>query len=153
MTNNEIGDLGEAIFNVEISRDYIFRPRHLGEKWPSSDFYVELIGPKEHFFFIVQVKSTTQGNDAGGNLKIQAPKKKIADLNAYYCPTYLAGVNVNTSEVYLTSINEDVQKDINKLPTTFKLDTNNRKVLFNEVKSFWENTDIRNYKNNFNHSI
>lgn len=153
MTNNEIGDLGEAIFNVEISRDYIFRPRYLGEKWPSSDFYVELIGPKEHFFFIVQVKSTTQGNDASGNLKIQAPKKKIDDLNLYYCPTYLAGVNVNTSEVYLTSINKDVQKDISKLSTIFKLDTNNRKVLFNDVKSFWENTDLRNYKDNFKHRI
>lgn len=94
MTNNEIGDLGEAIFNVEITRDYIFRPRHLGEKWPSSDFYVELIGPKEHFFFIVQVRYTTQGNDASGNMKIQAPKKKIADLKAYYSPTYLAGVSV-----------------------------------------------------------
>ena len=153
MTNNEIGDLGEAIFNVEISRDYIFRPRHLGEKWPSSDFYVELIGPKEHFFFIVQVKSTTQGVDASGNLKVKAPKKKVADLNAYYCPTYLAGVNVNTNEVYLAAINKDLDKDFSKMPTVFKLDTNNRKTLFNEVKSFWENTDLRNYKDNFNHGI
>jgi hypothetical protein len=153
MKSNEIGDLGEAIFNVEMTRDYIFRPRHLGEKWPSSDFYVELIGLKEHFFFIVQIKSTAQGLDKNGNLKIQASKKKIAELNSYYCPTYLAGVDVNTQSVYLIGINEDKQKNISKLPTVFKLDSNNRKLLFDDVKSFWENTNLRKYKDNFKHRI
>jgi len=31
-TQNDIGDLGENIFSVVISRDYTFRARHLGEK-------------------------------------------------------------------------------------------------------------------------
>jgi|GEM_PF-6368024 len=30
---NDIGSLGENIFNVAITRDFIFRPMHLGEKW------------------------------------------------------------------------------------------------------------------------
>lgn len=150
---NEIGDLGEAIFNVEISRDYLFRPRHLGEKWPSSDFYVELIGPKEHFFFIVQVKSTSQGLDKSGNLKVKATSKKIKELNSYYCPTYLAGVDVNNSNVFLIPINKAKRKDLNKLPTTFQLNSANRQLLFDDVKDFWENTDIKDYKNKFKHSI
>ena len=153
MSNNEIGDLGEAVFNVEMTRDYIFRPRHLGEKWPVSDFYVELIGPKEHFFFIVQIKSTTQGLDKSGNLKIQATQKKITELNAYFCPTYLAGVDVKTESVYLIAINEDSQNAISKLPTVFKLDSKNKRLLFDDVKSFWENTNLRNYKDNFKHGI
>lgn len=151
--NNEIGDLGEAIFNVEISRDYIFRPRHLGEKWPSSDFYVELVGLKEHFFFIVQVKSTSQGLDKRGNLKVKANKKKLKELNSYYCPTYLAGVDVRTDSVYLIPVNKNKRKDLNKLPTKFKLDTSNRKLLFDDVKTFWENTDLDTYKNTFKHGI
>lgn len=153
MSQNEIGELGEGIFNVAISRDYIFRPRHLGEKWPSSDFYVELVGLKEHFFFIVQVKSTTQGLDKSGNLKVKANRKKIHELNAYYCPTYLAGVDIKTEEVYLIAINKNKRKDISKLPTKFKLDVKNRKLLYEEVKSFWENTNIKKYKNTFRHRI
>jgi len=150
---NEIGDLGEAIFNVEISRDYIFRPRHLGEKWPSSDFYVELIGPKEHFFFIVQVKSTTQGLDTKGNLKAKATSKKIKELNSYYCPTYIAGVDVNSSSVYLIPINKNKRKDLSKITTEFILNTANRQKLFDDVKDFWETTDIKTYKRDFKHSI
>jgi len=150
---NEIGDLGEAIFNVEISRDYIFRPRHLGEKWPSSDFYVELNGLKEHFFFIVQVKSTSQGLDPSGFLKIKTPKKKLHELNSYYCPTFLAGVDVNTSQVYLISINKNKRKQISKLPTKFALNSANRVLLFNEVKKFWESSNMKAYKNTFKHSI
>lgn len=153
MSPNEIGELGEGIFNVAISRDLIFRPRHLGEKWPSSDFYVELVGLKEHFFFIVQVKSTTLGLDKKGNLKVKANKKKLHDLNAYYCPTYLAGVDINTEEVYLIAINKNKRKDISNLPTKFKLDNANRKLLYDDVKKFWENTDIKVYKNAFKHGI
>jgi len=150
---NEVGDLGEAIFNVEISRDYNLRPRHLGEKWPSSDFYIELIGPKEHFFFIVQVKSTSRGLDKKGNLKVKMTKKKLRELNAYYCPTYLAGVDVNTNAVYLIAVNKDKRKDVSKLPTKFILDKSNRTKLFDDVKSFWENTDMKDYKQNFKHSL
>lgn len=153
MNPNEIGELGEGIFNVAISRDLIFRPRHLGEKWPSSDFYVELVGLKEHFFFIVQVKSTTLGLDKKGNLKVKANKKKIHDLNAYYCPTYLAGVDINTEEVYLIAINKNKRKDITNLPTKFKLDKANRKLLYDDVKRFWEHTNIKVYKNAFKHRI
>jgi len=153
MNPNEIGELGEGIFNVAISRDLIFRPRHLGEKWPSSDFYVELVGLKEHFFFIVQVKSTTLGLDKKGNLKVKANKKKLHDLNAYYCPTFLAGVDINTEEVYLIAINKNKRKDISNLPTKFKLDKVNRKLLYDDVKKFWENTDIKAYKNAFKHRI
>jgi hypothetical protein len=150
---NEIGDLGEAIFNVEISRDYIFRPRHLGEKWPSSDFYVELIGPKEHFFFLVQVKSTSQGFDSKGNLKIKATSKKLNELNNYFCPTYLAGVDVDSNSVYLIPINKSKRKDLNKLKTKFELNAINRQLLFEDVRDFWENTNLKSYKASFNHMI
>ena len=153
MNPNQIGELGESIFNLAISRDLIFRPRHLGEKWPSSDFYVELVGLKEHFFFIVQVKSTTQGLDKKENLKVKASKKKVQELNAYYCPTYLAGVDISTEEVYLIAINKNKRKDISKLPTKFKLDKVDIKLLYDDVKKFWENTNIKTYKNAFKHGI
>lgn len=40
-----------------------------------------------------------------------------------------------------------------KLPTVFKLDSKNKKLLFDDVKSFWEKTDLKSYKDNFKHGI
>lgn len=151
--SNEIGELGEGIFNVAISRDYKFRPRHLGEKWPASDFYVELIGLSEVFFFIVQVKATDKGINSKGKLRVQVPKKKLHDLNTYYCPTYVAGVDNDTEEVYLISINTKRRKGIGSLSTKFVLNTSNRIKLFNEVKNFWEDSHLKSYKRSFKHQI
>lgn len=156
MRNNEIGDLGEAIFKVAITRDGLFRPRDLGEKWPTSDFYVELIGPKEYLHFIVQVKATNRGYDKNDSLKIAAPLKKVLLLNQYYVPTYIAGVDIIGERVFLMSINRSPGKNISRMPTNFSLDINdtrNRQALFNEVKEFWTNTDLKTYKTNFNHTI
>jgi len=150
---NEIGDLGEAIFEVEILRDYFFRARHLGEKWPASDFYIELIGPTDRFFFIVEVKSTTQGFDKKGNLNIVATKERVRALNAYYCPTYLAGVEMHSNSVYLTAVNRDKRKDMGSLPAKFILNSENRLRLFKEVQSFWKGTDVKKYKRNFKHVL
>lgn len=150
---NEIGELGESIFNVAISRDYKFRPRHLGEKWPASDFYVELIGPNEIFFFIVQVKATDKGINSKRKLRIQVPKKKLNELNSYYCPTYIAGVDNDTEQVYLVSVNTKRRKAISSLPTKFVLNKANRIKLFNEVKKFWVDSDLKNHKRSFKHKI
>jgi hypothetical protein len=151
--NNEIGELGEAIFNVKISKDYIFRPKQLGDKWPTSDFFVELNGLNNRFFFIVQVKSTAQGFDNNGNLKIILKKNKLRELNSYYCPTYLAGVDINSETVFIMPINKNKRKDISKLPSKYKLDSTMRQKLFEDVKNFWENTNIKVYKNSFKHKI
>jgi hypothetical protein len=54
----------------------------------------------------------------------------------------------------LRDIEAQVPFDIlSKLPTKFKLDTSNRKILFEDVKTFWENTDLDTYKNTFKHGI
>ena len=117
--SNEIGSLGEAIFNLAITRDYIFRPMHLGEKWPISDFYIELIGAKATYFFIVQIKATDKGLNSKGNLKVKLSKNKLHQLNTYYCPTYLAGVDNTTEEVYLMAINKNKRKGISSMPVSY----------------------------------
>lgn len=150
---NEIGETGELIFNLNISRDYNFRARHLGEKWPTSDFYIELIGPKEHFYFIVQVKSTDQGINGANKLKIDIPKEKLHKLNEYYCPTYIAGVDVKTDKVYLFPINTKRRKGISGIPISYELDSVKRKKLFEDVKSFWTGTNVKNYKSKFKHKL
>jgi len=150
---NDIGDLGESIFKVVISRGYKFRPLHLGEKWPISDFYIELIGTKKTMFFIVQIKATDQGFWGNGNLKVKLPKNKLHELNSYYCPTYLAGVDNASGRVFLTAINKNKRKGISSLPPTFELDLANQQILYDEIKRFWSNSNIEAYKRAFKHKV
>jgi len=150
---NEIGEIGEKIFNLVISRDLIFRASPLGEKWPTSDFYIELIGPKEHFYFIVQVKSTDEGINGANKLKINSPKDKLHKLNEYYCPTYIAGVDVKTEKVYLFPINTKKRKGVSGIPISHELDSVKRKKLFEDVKSFWSGTNVKTYKSKFKHKL
>lgn len=152
-TQNDIGDLGENLFSVIISRDYNFRSRHLGEKWPTSDFYVELIGPKEHFFFIVQVKSTNQGINRDNKLRINVPKDKLHKLNNYFCPTYVVGIDVITEKAYIVSVNTKRRKAISSLSTKYEINTITRSRLFDDVKKFWTDSNVNNFKSTFKHSI
>ena len=151
--NNEQGVLGETIFNIAVSRGYLFRPRALGEKWPVSDFYVELVDFSQHYHFFVQVKSTTRGLDREGNLTITADKEKVNRLSQYHAPTYIAGVDILTEEVFLMTINAPLENNLTKMPTTFKLADSNLEVLFDEVKDFWNRSGIRKYKTTFNFQV
>lgn len=68
--SNDIGKRGERIFTVLSGRffdpnGYLFDPIFLGDKYPTVDFYVDLLNytDKKGFFF-VSVKTTTQGYTA-----------------------------------------------------------------------------------------
>ncbi len=151
--NNEQGVLGETIFNVAISRGYLFRPKALGEKWPVSDFYVELINFAKHYHFFVQVKSSARGLDADGNLPISVDKHKVERLSQYHAPTYVAGVDVVNERVFMAGVNKPPYNSISKLPTTFELVDENLAVLFNEVKSFWDSLGMEVHKSTFNYRL
>ena len=151
--NNEQGVLGETIFNVAISRGYLFRPKALGEKWPVSDFYVELIDFAKHYHFFVQVKSSARGLDADGNLPILIDKNKVERLSQYHAPTYVAGVDVVDERVFLMGINKPPHSSISKLPTTFELVDENLAVLFSEVEGFWDSSGIEAHKSTFDYKL
>ena len=69
MSSDDIGNRGEAVFRVRITDPYgprkspLFRAYHLGEKFPTLDFLIELVGlPTGRVaYFFVQVKATTRG--------------------------------------------------------------------------------------------
>lgn len=134
------------MFQVAITRGYMFRPQHLGGNWPTSDFYVELNGLDERLFFIVQVKSSIRGYDRGGNLRIQVPKSKVIQLRNYFAPTYLAGVDIPGEKVCLTAINFVATKDVTKISSTFEVNEQTLKLLYGEVQHFWQQSGLKTYK-------
>lgn len=153
MNTNDQGDLGETIFNLALSRYTLFRPRHLGEKWPTSDFFVELNGLDEKLFFIAQIKSSSTGINTKKRLRITAPKDKLNMLSKYYAPTFLAGIDIKKEKVYLTPITKEVTKGISSLTTTFVVNKTNSKKLHAEVKRFWKKSGLLDYKRKFINSF
>ena len=73
---NSIGLRGENIFATRITQGNVFNIYFLGDKVPIVDFLIEINDAKTPYAFMVQVKSTTRGYNASGNLKVRVPKEK-----------------------------------------------------------------------------
>ncbi len=149
-SNNDIGDRGEAIFEFRImepigpSRESRFRPCFLGEKWPTIDYLVELVGLSgRSAFFFAQVKTTSKAVTASSkSLSIKVRKKDTDRMVGLPAPTYLIGIDENNETAYIIAVNEALKSDLSSLPVSFPLDATNLERLWDEVDSFWKSRDM-----------
>lgn len=141
-----IGVRGESIIVNLLTRPHnagepYFRPQFLGDKYPTLDFFVELVGihhgPTP--FFLVQAKTTTRKRTARkGNLPIQVNTRDMARLMRYPAPTYILGVDDPTEVGYLLAVTAGGPTSISNLPTRYPLsDTAILAALYDEVVQFW----------------
>jgi hypothetical protein len=150
---NFIGDRGEYIFTTLISEKtssgYLFNPIFLGQKWPTSDFYVELFKTSKPMFCFFQIKATSKGYTVKEQkLKINISKNNLEKLSKLPAPSYVIGINEITKKGYIISVNGDNIKAINNLPTTYPLNKTNLEKLWQEIKQFWNNSNNYDFKNN-----
>ena len=119
-----------------------FRPRFLGDKYPTFDFIVEVVDHPAYFFF-AQVKATTKGYTKEENrLIVQLDQTDVDRMVACPAPTYLIGIDANQIGVgYLLSINEP-RAHIASLTTKFKIDCSVLKDLRDEVIEYWKSRDM-----------
>jgi hypothetical protein len=142
---NELGQRGEQLFSVIITRFYgrtqpIFRPQFLGDKWPTSDFLVELIGNMLTTipYFFVQVKTTRLGYDGQNRLRIQVTAIEMQKLNVLPAPTYVIGIDDITEQGYIICAKREYPGSINGLTTAYPLNEQNQNILWLEVKNYWD---------------
>jgi hypothetical protein len=149
-SGDDIGGRGEAIFSVLItdfcgrSRPY-FRPHFLGEKFPTLDFQVELLGAGARPpYFFVQVKTTRQGYTTKGprRLKIKVSQRDVRRMAAYPAPTYVVGIDEVGVAGYIACVRAGMASAISGLPARHPLDAGNLKRLWVEVKDYWEQRDM-----------
>ena len=148
---DDIGSRGEAIFYVRItdfcgrSRPF-FRPRFLGEKAQTLDYFVELVGAGERTpFFFVQVKTTRRGYTKRGRLprlKVGLSRRDVRRLALYPAPTYLVGIDERQAIGYILAILGGMTAPIPSLPVNFVLDAGNLRLLWDEVRQFWRGRDM-----------
>lgn len=149
LVSNELGQRGEALFYVLITKFYgrarpLFRPQFLGDKWPTVDFIVELMdaGSTTPYFF-VQVKTTRDGyTKKDRRLKVQVEKDEMRKLASYPAPTYIVGVDEIGEAGYIISANGEWLASLASLSTEHPLDETNQKLLWDEVNSFWARSQV-----------
>jgi hypothetical protein len=113
LTSDQIGDVGELLAALALSRPVLgrykrplFKPTHLGGKYPAADFLVDALLPGGHSagFFFVQVKATSRVNGgAGSRLRLTADVDKLERLGRLPAPTYVVGVDLSHERSYLVA--------------------------------------------------
>jgi hypothetical protein len=143
------GFRGELIVQ-DILTDYqsfarpLFRPGFLGDKWPSIDFYVELLhlAARTPYFF-VQAKSTGSTLPRKSrNLIISMKKRDVERLLRVPGPTYVFGIHEPSRRVFVKAICLGMPvKSITGIPVANELTAGNLQVLYDEVRTFWKATN------------
>lgn len=143
VNSQDVGRYGELLFAAEISTltngRSLFIPQFLGDSWPLVDYYVELHLPNSwNPFFFVQVKATTNGLTASGNLDIpKLDKREIDGLAARPAPSYVAGIDVSTKAIYFLAVTGRRIQPLNSMPTDHVINDGTRQTLFDEVLDYW----------------
>lgn len=159
MDTNLQGSRGENIFFINITKPiddnetYLFTPCFLGEKWENVDFLIELRNtPDKIYYFFAQIKTSRQGYTKKDKRLIISTisKNEIEKLAKIVAPTYIVGVDDLEEKVYIASANGESIEAISSLSTDFPLNKDNLVKLWQEVRDFWDNSQVgQNFKSNF----
>lgn len=147
MTADDIGERGQLVcwrlLGMPCGRpDPFFRPRLLGDKYPTFDFIVEVADRPEYYFF-VQVKATTLGYTADPRrLRVKLDQEDVDRMVACPAPAYLVGVDLTAEDTaYLLSVNEP-RANVASLTVRFPLTCALLADLRDEVVTFWSARDM-----------
>jgi hypothetical protein len=147
MAREDIGERGQWLFSLLMTDlcgrdDPFFRPRFLGDKYPTFDYIVEVVDQPSYFFF-VQVKGTALGYTAEEHrLRVQVTQDDINRMVACPAPTYVVGIDVNAIGVgFILSANEP-RHNVASLATRFQIDCGVLEQLRDEIIDFWSSRDM-----------
>ncbi len=154
-----IGSRGEAIAYTRLTticRDDdlpYFWPHCLGEKCPTFDFLVELVGAGEQTpFFFLQVKATRKRftkTQTPPRLRVQVSDEDVRRMVAYPAPTYVIGVHEEQEQAFLISVHGDMRAGISSLTTAHELNCDTLRRLWDEVRAFWQGREMTRKASSF----
>jgi hypothetical protein len=122
----------------------IFRAALLGEKWPTTDVYVEVntdVFPRPHFF--IQVKTTEKPYLVNPKrLQIRVKRRDETRLLRIPAPTYVVGVKPGAALLsykgYIRAVFRRSPTAISSIRTSYPLSEPNLMRLRDEVVEYWE---------------
>jgi hypothetical protein len=148
LTNEQIGRLVELVAAKDLSRPIggqyrrpLFRATLLGDKYPTVDFLVDVLGRNDISlgFFIVQVKGTVTGLSTGARLSVAVSRDRFNLLVRLPAPTYLIGVDVIAETSYLVAAHKPRKTQVSSITKAYSLRDHAVKIkLYKEVLAFWK---------------
>ncbi|MGH7173525.1 MAG: DUF4365 domain-containing protein [Gemmataceae bacterium] len=150
MAADDIGERGQWLFCLLMTQlcpgrnEPYFRPRFLGDKYPTFDCLVELVG-RDAYFFFVQVKSTRRGYRSGRGirrLRVNVDREDVRRMADSPIPAYVVGIDEPQEVGYLLSMNEPRRAGLGGLPARHLLDGGNLQRLWHEVQHFWARRNV-----------
>jgi hypothetical protein len=147
VTKDDIGERGQWLFCLLMTElcgreDPFFRPRFLGDKYPTFDYIVELVDHPAYYFF-VQVKATTKGYTKDPlRLLVQVEQTDIDRMVGCPAPSYVVGMDLENRVGFLLSVNEPRDR-VASLTTRFPINCKALADLYEEVRQFWASRDMR----------
>jgi phenylpyruvate tautomerase PptA (4-oxalocrotonate tautomerase family) len=153
-----IGQRGEALFLFMIT-DWCgkdepwFQAVHLGEKYQTKDFLVDLVNPASgQANFYVQVK-TTKGTYSGKGqkrkLKVRVSKASMKKLKKVPAPVFVVGIDIETRMGYVVQITEETADSISGIALTHPLNCTQIKKIWEWVNNYWGNKSMLPEKSAF----
>lgn len=144
---NSVGDFGELLAATHLSRPVggrfkrpLFRPIHLGAKYPTVDYLVDILDASDTSvgFFFVQVKSTSAANPRSKVLSIDVPSVKFNRLVRIPVPTFVIGVDTQSEKAFLVAAHRAIRGRLRRISKTHELTSDRTRVsLYKEVLKFW----------------
>ena len=167
LSTNIIGDIGEMEVSTRLMETGLFIVFLLGGKVPAFDLLIEIVpdanAQESPYQFLIQVKSTDEANPytkRTHRIKTPVPGKRLKALVNRPLPTYVAGVDLNTRDIYIVSGYDGKARYSNSIPTTYKLSLGNRAAntvqlqrLKNDVIDYWRGLNIDVYKPSFHSAL
>ncbi|HEX8670811.1 MAG TPA: hypothetical protein VF710_02940 [Longimicrobium sp.] len=147
LTPDDIGHIAEVATEnafstpVQDGQRVLFRTMPLGDKYPTFDFLVESLGPKDAppSVFFVQVKGTTRATPASNRIPIAVGVHQFNRMVAAPVPTYLVGVDVNRRATYIVAAHRPRRARVSSITRAFPLGSEAVKLaLYDEVAEFWK---------------
>lgn len=155
-----IGNNGERNAAIRLTQGQLFDVIELGGKTPAFDLLCRINDPQKPYQFLVQVKATEACNvftpSNPPRIKTPVPNDKYKQLQIRPLPTYVAGVDNNSGDVYIAPAFKITNDYRSSIPTTYRLSINdkngslnNLNLLKNDVLNYWDGLNIQTYKSAF----
>jgi hypothetical protein len=147
LTPDEIGRIAEVVTDEDFSKPVqdgqrvLFRTTRLGDKYPTFDFLVDILGldhrPRGVFF--AQVKGTTRAPPASARIPVAVGADDFNRMVEAPVPTYLIGVDVNRRVTYIVAAHRRRSARVSSITRAFPLGSDAVKLaLHGEVAEFWK---------------
>lgn len=161
---NIIGDNGERYAAIRLTQGQLFDVIELGGKTPAFDLLCRINDTQKPYQFLVQVKATETApiytTELPIRIKTPVPDKKYGNLQLRPLPTYVAGVDNTTGDVFIAAAFRTANNYRNNMPTTYKLSQSDKAAslvnlqrLRNDVIDYWDGVNIQVYKPAFNSAL